>query len=56
MEKLAPSQQETRRNALKTAIKAVYNTNRGIYGYRRIDAFLRFILNTEVGDRLVWSS
>ncbi len=49
-----PSQQETRRNALKTAIKAVYNTNRGIYGYRRIDAFLRFILNTEVGDRLVW--
>jgi hypothetical protein len=26
MEKLAPSQQETRRNALKTAIKAVYNT------------------------------
>ncbi len=54
MEKLAPRQQETRRNALKTAIKAVYNTNRGIYGYRRIDAFLRFILNTEVGDRLVW--
>ena len=49
-----PSQQETRRNALKTTIKAVYNTNRGIYGYRRIDAFLRFILNTEVGDRLVW--
>ena len=49
-----PSQQETRRNALKTAIKAVYNTNRGIYGYRRIAAFLRFILNTEVGDRLVW--
>uniref|UniRef100_UPI00117BD1C9 IS3 family transposase n=1 Tax=Leuconostoc mesenteroides TaxID=1245 RepID=UPI00117BD1C9 len=36
------------------AIKAVYNTNRGIYGYRRIAAFLRFILNTEVGDRLVW--
>ncbi|MHC8518669.1 hypothetical protein [Weissella confusa] len=25
-----PSQRETRRNALKTAIKAVYNTNRGI--------------------------
>ena len=49
-----PSQQETRRNALKTAIKAVYNTNREIYGYRRIAAFLRFILNTEVGDRLVW--
>lgn len=49
-----PSQQETRRNTLKTAIKAVYNTNRGIYGYRRIAAFLRFILNTEVGDRLVW--
>lgn len=49
-----PSQQETRRNALKTAIKAVYNTNRGIYGYQRIAAFLRFILNTEVGDRLVW--
>lgn len=49
-----PSQQETRRNALKTAIKAVYKTNRGIYGYRRIAAFLRFILNTEVGDRLVW--
>ncbi|MCT3046011.1 IS3 family transposase, partial [Leuconostoc mesenteroides] len=24
------------------------------YGYRRIAAFLRFILNTEVGDRLVW--
>ena len=48
-----PSQQEMRRNALKTAIKAVYNTNRGIYGYRRIAAFLRFILNTEVGDRLV---
>ncbi|WP_416321709.1 IS3 family transposase, partial [Weissella confusa] len=37
------SQRETRRNALKTAIKAVYNTNRGIYGYRRIAAFLRFI-------------
>ncbi|MBD1502798.1 IS3 family transposase [Weissella cibaria] len=35
-------------------MKAVYNTNRGIYGYRRIAAFLRFILNTEVGDRLVW--
>lgn len=49
-----PSQQETRRNALKTAIKSVYNTNRGIYGYRRIAAFLRLILNTEVGDRLVW--
>ncbi|ORI36675.1 transposase, partial [Leuconostoc mesenteroides subsp. cremoris] len=49
-----PSKQETRRNALKMAIKAVYNTNRGIYGYRRIAAFLRFILNTEVGDRLVW--
>ncbi|ORI61398.1 hypothetical protein BMS68_00300, partial [Leuconostoc mesenteroides subsp. cremoris] len=32
----------------------VYNTNRGIYGYRRITAFLRFILNTEVGDRWVW--
>ncbi|MGH2326648.1 transposase [Leuconostoc lactis] len=39
---------------MKTEIKAVYNTNRGIYGYRRIAAFLRFILNTEVGDRLVW--
>ncbi|WP_353935833.1 IS3 family transposase [Leuconostoc lactis] len=25
-----------------------------MYGYRRIAAFLRFILNTEVGDRLVW--
>ena len=49
-----PSQRETRRNALKTAIKAVYNTNRGIYGYRRIAAFLRFILKTDVGDRLVW--
>ena len=49
-----PSQRETRRTALKTEIKAVYNTNRGIYGYRRIAAFLRFILNTEVGDRLVW--
>ena len=49
-----PSQQETRRNAIKTTIKAVYNTNRGIYGYRRIAEFLRFILNTEVGDRLVW--
>ncbi|QMU89613.1 IS3 family transposase [Weissella cibaria] len=41
-------------STLKTAIKAVYNTNRGIYGYRRIAAFLRFILNTKVGDRLVW--
>ena len=49
-----PSQRETRRTALKTAIKAVYNTNRGIYGYRRIAAFLRFILKTDVGDRLVW--
>ena len=49
-----PSQQETRRNALKTAIKAVYNTNRGIYDYRRIAAFLRFILNNEFGERLVW--
>ncbi|OXC92637.1 hypothetical protein CBL16_14975 (plasmid) [Enterococcus faecalis] len=39
---------------MKTAIKAVYNTNRGIYGYRRIAAFLRFILKTDVGDRLVW--
>ncbi|MFR4253168.1 MAG: IS3 family transposase [Weissella confusa] len=48
-----PSQRETRRTALKTAIKAVYNTNRGIYGYRRIAAFLRFILKTDVGDRLV---
>ncbi|WP_414162793.1 IS3 family transposase [Weissella confusa] len=48
------SQRETRRNALKTAIKVVYNTNRGIYGYRRIAAFLRFILKTDVGDRLVW--
>ena len=45
-----PSQQETRRNALKTAIQAVYNTDRGIYGYRRIAA----CLHTEVGDRLVW--
>ncbi|KAA8457458.1 IS3 family transposase [Weissella paramesenteroides] len=49
-----PSQQETRRNALKTAIKAIYNANRGIYGYRRIAAFLRFILHIEVGNRLVW--
>ena len=47
-----PSQQETRRNTLKTAIKAVYNTNRGIYAYRCIAAFLRFIL--DVGDHLVW--
>ena len=49
-----PSQRETRRNDLKMAIKAVYNTNRGIYGYRRIAAFLRFILKTDVGNRLVW--
>ena len=54
MENWHPSQQETRRNALKMAINAVYNTNRGIYRHRRIAAFLRFILNTEVGDRLVW--
>ena len=51
-----PSQQETRRTALKTAIKAVYNTNRGIYGYRRIAAFLRFILEGlqwfAISDRL----
>ena len=49
-----PSQQETRRNALKPAIKAIYNTNSGIYGYRHIAAFLRFILHIEVGNRLVW--
>lgn len=47
------SQQEPRRKAIKTTIKAVYQSNRVIYGYRRIDAFLRFILNTKVGDRLV---
>ncbi|QMU89609.1 IS3 family transposase (plasmid) [Weissella cibaria] len=39
---------------MRCTIKAVYKTNRGIYGYRRIAAFLRFILDTEVGDRLVW--